>query len=61
MPTTQLRRGHLQLVRKPGQSIRILVAGVEVWVKVDRIEHGRVILRFEAPEQVNIAREELLR
>lgn len=47
----------LVLSRKPGQQVHI---GTDIIVTVVEIRHGRVIIGFDAPKSVDIAREELV-
>jgi hypothetical protein len=47
---------YLRIQRNAGQSFRLKIGGVEVWVK----RHGHRHLVIAAPEEVNIQREELL-
>jgi carbon storage regulator len=50
----------LVLTRKEQERVRVRVAGVDVWVRVVRIEGDRVRLGFEAPRDVDVRREELI-
>lgn len=63
MQSTQVHQlvGHLNLTRRVGQAVVLTVAGLEVTVRIGKLEHGRVVLEIDAPLEVDIAREESVR
>lgn len=48
----------LAITRKSGQRVRI---GPDVWVEVQSIRRGVARLIIDAPKEINIVREELVR
>lgn len=50
----------LILKRTPGERIRILLGGAEVWVTLVDIRPGAVRLGIEAPREAKIDRAELI-
>lgn len=61
MPMETLMEGLLILQRKVRQRVRLLLPnGDEIWVVVAEIKNGKVRLGFQAPDNVEIMREELL-
>jgi sRNA-binding carbon storage regulator CsrA len=50
----------LRIGRVPGQSFLLRTAQGMIKVKLDRIDHGTARLIIDAPESVNIVREELV-
>ena len=51
----------LVLKRREGERVRIVVGAVEAWVTVYDIDRGHVRLGFDAPEEVVIEREEIIK
>ena len=51
----------LVLTRKTGQTIRVRVGGVDVWVRVVEADRGDARLLVEAPASVSVDREEVAR
>lgn len=49
----------LTLTRKPGESVIITVAGIEIEVGVSRVGPGRTALVFTAPPEAIIDRKEV--
>lgn len=50
----------LCLYRETGERIRLKLGGIEVWIAVMETRPGRVRLAFDAPPEVQIAREEVI-
>ena len=44
-----------------GKRVRLKVKGVEVWVKICEHRGSQIKIGFDAPDEVEIKREELLR
>lgn len=54
------KTGRLLIGRKQGQRVRIRMGGEDVWVRLVRTKGQEATLEFEAPVDINIAREEIL-
>ncbi len=51
----------LVLTRSPGERTALDVRGVRVWVTVDLDRHGKIKLIIDAPREVIVTREEIMR